>query len=311
MIPEKNSDFPVRPRVRRRPPAAWPRRSWRQSACALAALGLLLAALGLLLAAVGCGGAGREPGAVPLRIGMELAYPPFETVDTAGDPAGISVEMAHALGEHLGREVEILNIPFDGLIPALKTGKVDLVISSMTATAERDRSIDFSAPYVRTGLAILAAEGGGVESLDDLDSEGRVVAVKKGTTGHLFATRKLEHARLKLLDKETLCVLEVASGRADGFIYDQMSVLRNWQRNRRTTRPLLEPVKRESWAIGLPEGAAGLRARVDGFLAEFRAAGGFERLAAEYLGDELEQFRRFGVPFVFDVDARVADGAER
>ena len=59
-----------------------------------------------------------------LLVGMELAYPPFEMRDERGAPAGVSVDLARALGEQLGRPVEIQNLPFDGLIPALKTGKL-------------------------------------------------------------------------------------------------------------------------------------------------------------------------------------------
>ena len=72
--------------------------------------------------------------AKPLVVGMELAYPPFEMTDTAGKPTGVSVDIANALGKSLARPVVIQNMAFDGLIPALKAGKVDLVISSMTAT---------------------------------------------------------------------------------------------------------------------------------------------------------------------------------
>ena len=79
-----------------------------------------------------------------LIVGMELKYPPFEMVDTNGAPTGVSVDLANALGKYLGREVTIENIPFDGLIPSLQTHKIDLIISSMTATAERAKAIDFS-----------------------------------------------------------------------------------------------------------------------------------------------------------------------
>jgi len=81
-----------------------------------------------------------------LVIGMEMSFPPFEMLDTSGQPAGVSVEMAKAMGKYLQRPIRFENIPFDGLIPSLKTGKIDLVISSMTVTAERSKSIDFSDP---------------------------------------------------------------------------------------------------------------------------------------------------------------------
>ena len=67
----------------------------------------------------------------PLRVGMELQFPPFEMRDEKGQPTGVSVDLANALGAHLGRAVEIKNLPFDGLIPALKTGGIDLILSSL------------------------------------------------------------------------------------------------------------------------------------------------------------------------------------
>ena len=129
-----------------------------------------------------------------LIVGMELAYPPFEMTDAAGKPSGISVDLATDLGKYLGRPVVIENTAFDGLIPALKTGKVDLVISSMTATAERAQSIDFSDPYLSTGLCLLLRKDSSARGIDELDRAGVKVAVKKGTTGHLYAAGKLRKA---------------------------------------------------------------------------------------------------------------------
>jgi polar amino acid transport system substrate-binding protein len=94
-----------------------------------------------------------------LVVGMELAYPPFEMTDTSGKPSGVRVDLAHELGKALGKKVVIENSAFDGLIPALKTGKIDLIISSMTATEERAKSIDFSDAYLRTGLCLLVKKG--------------------------------------------------------------------------------------------------------------------------------------------------------
>lgn len=235
----------------------------------------------------------------PLRVGMELAYPPFEMRDEQGLPAGVSVDLAQALGKHLGREVQIQNLPFDGLIPALKTGRIDVVISSMTATVERGQSIDFSQPYLRTGLCLLVGRKAGMESVADLDVAGRVVVVKKGTTGHLYANQRLKAARVLVLDKEGACVLEVEQGKADAFIYDQMSVFRHWQKHPETTRALLAPFQQEAWAVGIRKGNEVLRAQVDGFIAQFRTDGGFERLGEKWLADEKAAFARLGLEFYF------------
>ena len=239
---------------------------------------------------------GAEP---PLRVGMELQFPPFEMRDEKGEPTGVSVDLAQALGAHLGRVVEIQNLPFDGLIPALKTGRIDIILSSMTATPERAASIDFSEPYLKNGLCLLVNAKSDVQSAADLDRAGRTIAVKKATTGHLYATQQCRQALVRVLDKETACVLEVAQGKADAFIYDQIGILENWRRNRDTTRPLLTPFREESWAIGLHKGSDGLRGKVNDFLAEFRKSGGFDRLAEKWLAEQKAEFKQRGVPFIF------------
>ena len=251
----------------------------------------------ILLAGVwACAAAAAEP---PLRVGMELSYPPFEMTDPQGRPAGVSVKLAEALGRHLGREVVIENIAFDGLVTALKTRKIDCIISSLTATPERARAIAFSAPYLRTGLALLVAVDSPVRAAADLDAPGRVVAVKKGTTGHQYAAANLRRARVLVLDKEAAAVLEVAQGKADAFIYDSLSVFQNHRRHPQKTRAILEPFREETWAIGLRLGDDALRRRVDEFLEAFRAEGGFERLGDEFLPEEKAYFKARGLPFYF------------
>lgn len=230
---------------------------------------------------------------------MELAYPPFEMTDQAGQPTGISVDLAKALGQYLGKEVEIQNTSFDGLIPALKTGKIDLIISSMTATPERAQSIDFSEPYLKTGLCLLVAKNSPIQSITDLDQPGRTVAVKQGTTGHNYAGKNLQKAKVLVLDMETAGVLEVVQGKADAFIYDQMSTYQNWKKNPDTTRPILKPFKEESWAVGIRKGNAELVTKVNQFLKDFRAKGGFEQLGDRYLKEQKEAFRQMGYPFYF------------
>lgn len=235
----------------------------------------------------------------PLRVGMELSYPPFEMTDTTGKPTGVSVRLAEALARDLGRELVIENIAFDGLIPALKTGKIDCIISSMTATPERAKSIAFSEPYLHTGLGLLVGMKSPVTSAADLDGPSRVVAVKKGTTGHHYAATTLKQARLLVLDKESAAVMEVAQGRADAFVYDSLSIFRSHARHRETTRALLTPFREESWAIGLRLGDDALRARVNAFLERFRADGGFDRLGDEFLREEKAYYQEHGIPFSF------------
>lgn len=242
----------------------------------------------------------RQPaGPHPLVVGMELAYPPFEMTDAQGQPAGVSVDLARALGVALGRPVEIRNISFDGLIPSLQAGKVDCILSSMTVTPERARAVAFSEPYLHTGLALLVAKDSPIASVADLDQAGRRVAVKNGTTGQLYARDHLTHAQVLVFDSEAAAVLEVAQGKADAFAYDQMSVFQQAQRHADTTRALLQPFQQEAWAIALRPGDDALRGQVNAFLRDYRAHGGFDALGGRYLPEQKAAFAKLGIPFVF------------
>jgi polar amino acid transport system substrate-binding protein len=185
---------------------------------------ILLVSSGVLLLFSGCRRQETSTAVKPLVVGMDLSYPPFETIGADGHPSGVSVDLATALGESLHRAVLIENIPFTGLIPSLLTGKIDLIISSMTDTQERRGTIHFSDPYLTIGLAVLAGKNADLISPENLDREGRTIAVRQGTTAQVWAADHLKRAKVLVLDKESSAVLEVVQGKADAFLYDQMSV---------------------------------------------------------------------------------------
>ncbi len=236
-----------------------------------------------------------------LIVGMELQYPPFEMSDKHGNPSGVSVDMAHALGKYLGKEVKIENIAWDGLIPSLKTGKVDLIISSMTITPERAKTVDFSIPYAQSNLAILTNKSSGVKSIEDLDKNGMRVAVKKGTTGHIYARKHLKNAEILVFDKENAAVLEVMQGKADGFLYDQLSIYKSWAKHKESLIALLKPFQKnpEYWGVAIKKGNSELKKKVDSFIKEAKSNGTFDALSKKYLSEARKTFDRLGIPFFF------------
>lgn len=237
----------------------------------------------------------------PLIVGMELQYPPFEMSDKDGTPSGVSVDLAKALGKYLGREVKIENIAWDGLIPSLKTGKIDLIISSMTITDERQKTIDFSIPYAQTNLAILTNKTSGVKSIEELNQKGKKIAVKKGTTGHIYANQYLKNAELLVFDKENAAVLEVIQGKADGFLYDQLTIYKNWANHKETTVALLQPFQEnpEYWGMAIKKGHDELRERVNAFIKQAKSDGTFDALSKKYLTEARATFDKLGIPFFF------------
>lgn len=237
-----------------------------------------------------------------LTVAMELAYPPFETRDDAGEPTGVSVDLMKAFGEYAGYDIRIENMAWDGLIPSLQTGAADIVISSMTITEERKNLVDFSDPYANALLAILANADSGISSIDDLNRKDKTLAVKSGSTGHMYAEKNLSDTNLLILPDESACVTEVAQGRADGFIYDQLTIYRNWQKNPDTTTAVFIPFQDvEKWGIAVQKGNQQLLNQLNAFLAEFKETGGYDKLTETYLSEEKKAFDELQFQWFFDM----------
>jgi len=209
------------------------------------------------------------------------------------------VELARAIGEKIDRPVVIENIPFVGLIPALQSGRIDMVISSMTDTEERRKSIAFSDPYLTVGLALLVNKQSGLVGLEELDQAGRTLVVRQGTTGEVWARSTLKQAKILAVERESSAVMEVVQGNADAFVYDQMSVWENARRHPDSTVAVLSPVREERWAIGLKKGNDELVVQVNNALRELKAEGFFNQLGKKFLSRQKADFEAQGVPFVF------------
>ncbi len=237
-----------------------------------------------------------------LKVGMELAYPPFETSDLQGKPAGVSVEIAKAFAEYLDYDIEIQNINWTGLIPSLQTNQVDMVISSMTITEQRRESVDFSKPYARALLSMIVPISLDVEDSNKLNDPRYTIVVKTGTTGDTFATNTFPLATILRLDDESAAIAEVINNRAQAFIYDQLTVLRNVNSNPTTTKPLfLSGQQTEGWGAAFPKGSE-LTEKFNAFLLEFRADGGFDRITQQFLAEEKALFDSYGFDFFFDFE---------
>ena len=139
----------------------------------------------------------------------------------------------------------------------------------MTITDERKQSVDFSDAYAMAQLAILANADSGVASIDDLNQPGKKVAVKTGSTGDVYATKNLTNAEIVRLADESACVTEVVQGKADGFLYDQLTIYRNHQANPDTTEAVFIPFQdAEEWGIAVKKGNTELLDQLNAFIAQ-------------------------------------------
>jgi polar amino acid transport system substrate-binding protein len=225
-----------------------------------------------------------------LVVGMELKFWPFEYVDDKGGPVGFDVDVARAAAERLGVKLEIKDMEWTGLIPALSAGKIDLIISGITGTLERAKSITFSSPYFTTGLCALLStqKAPDIKNVDDLNAPGRTIAVKTGTTADLVATKRFPKATINRYPDETACAKDVAAGRVDAFFYDQISIAKHHKQNPETTRALLTPFTYEPFCIAIQKGDFDLWQWLEMFLTTIKADGTLDALRAKHFGGILQ-----------------------
>lgn len=235
-----------------------------------------------------------------LKVGMELKYPPFETKDENGKPAGASVMLAEALGEYLDMEIEIVETDYSSLIPALEQGNIDVIISSMTITPAREEVVDFSNPYTNSQLMMLVFKDSKVQSPADLDDSEVIIASKTGTIGALWAAENAPNAQIRNIDEEASAVLEVAQGKADVFIYDPISIIRHHENYPDTTRTVLEPLPNtKGWGIALRKGEEDLKEKLNAFIDLAKTDGTYDAIREKYLKDKMKEFEDYGLEFFF------------
>ena len=165
---------------------------------------------------VGC--SENSPGNQTLRIATEPAFPPFEFQDKNGELAGFSIDLMKAIATAAHFQVEFQSLPFDGIIPALQAKTVDSAISSITITPERAKTIAFSRPYFKAGLAIAVHKNN--QNITNFQSlQNHKIAVQIGTTGAKKA-QTLTGAEVRSFDSAPLALQELQNGNVDAVIND-------------------------------------------------------------------------------------------
>lgn len=156
-----------------------------------------------------------------LRIGVEGAYPPFSWKEADGSLKGFDIDVAFALCERMGRECELVEQDWDGMIPALLARKYDAIVASMSITAERKKRVDFTAKYYNTPARFVAAEGSGLD-VSPAGLAGKAVGVQRGTTHQCFMEKVYPDADLRLYATQEEVFLDLAAGRLDAQISDSI-----------------------------------------------------------------------------------------
>ena len=153
-----------------------------------------------------------------LRMGTNATFPPYEYVDENNEVAGIDADIAAAIADKLGMELEITDMAFDSLIPALQSDTIDIVLAGMTVDPERAESVNFTDSYATGVQVIIVPEGSDIASPDDL--EGKNIGVQTGTTGDLYCTDDYGQEFVKQFDNGPLAVAALLNGQIDCVVID-------------------------------------------------------------------------------------------
>ena len=187
-----------------------------------------------------------------IKIGSTLKYPPQMYVDSDGEPAGYDVELMKMLAKDMKVELEVVDMDFPGLIPALLAEKVDMLSVGLVNTPERALALEFTDGYVPYRQVMIVPKNSTAKSITDLNKKGVKITALLGSTAENIAKTKIPKAQIVGLDQQE-AMMEVTSGRADGSVVEEylaMPLIANFPNKVKILNPN-EPFKDEmgAWAV--------------------------------------------------------------
>lgn len=213
-----------------------------------------------------------------LRVGIAPNYPPI-AFEENGKVVGVEADLAKKLGEELPTKVTFVTFDWDELWPALRDGKVDVVMSGVSITDRRSQQVRFTDPYLRVGQMALVRKSEMAKLSDpaEMNQTGRRVGVEKNTTGEAYARRHLDKATIVPFDSVELGIAALRGGDVDYFIHDAPTVWRVVGRPPKEDPELIglyRPLTDEylAWAVRKDE-AATLGALLDGKIEQWQKDG--------------------------------------
>ena len=218
-----------------------------------------------------------------LKMATNAYFQPYEYYDN-GKIVGIDAEIAAAIAEKLGMELEIVDMEFDSIITAVKEGSVDFGMAGMTITEDRLLEVDFSISYANGVQAIIVKEGSPITSVDDLYAEGASykVGVQLGTTGDIYATDDFGSENVTTYANGNEAVLALLGGSVDCVIIDNEPAKALVAAN--AGLQILETAyANEDYAICVNKANADLLAQIDQAIKELTADGTIDAIIAKYI----------------------------
>lgn len=226
---------------------------------------------------------GAEAAGGVLVMATNAEFPPYEFHE--GDSiVGIDVEIAKAIADELGMELEVEDIAFDSIIPEITSGKADMGLAGMTVTEDRKQSVDFSDTYAKASQKIIVTEDSKVASPDDL--KGVIVGVQLGTTGDLYVSDlEGDGTTVERYSKGFEAVQALSQGKIDAVVIDGEPA-KTFVAETAGLKILDESFTEEEYAIAVKKGNTELLDKINGALKTLKDNGTLDEIVAKYIKAE-------------------------
>lgn len=214
-----------------------------------------------------------------LYVGTDATeFPPFEYIEN-GEIKGFDIDLIKEIGKILNKEIVLKNIQFDGLIPALQTGKLDAIIAGMTVTAERKKNINFSNPYYTSKQLLIVNKNSTLSTLESL--KGHKVGVVLGCTGDVIATEMGNSITLYRYNTTSESIMALNANKIDAVILDSEPA-KNFVKNNSNLKYIDNELAKEDYAIAVGKQNLTLVKNINTALETLKSNGTFEKLNKKY-----------------------------
>ena len=217
-----------------------------------------------------------------LTMSTNAAFPPYEMTTDSGDFEGIDIDVAAAVAEKLGLELQIDDMDFDAALLAAQNGKSDMVMAGVTVTDERLKVMDFSDTYAEGIQSIIVPEGSDIATIDDLS--GKAIGTQRGTTGYIYCSDDFGDENVVAYDDGLTAVQALNNGQVDAVVIDNAPAQEFVAANP-GLKILDTSYAEEDYAIGMAKNSP-LEDAVNSALEELKADGTLQAIVDKYITAE-------------------------
>ena len=218
-----------------------------------------------------------------LTMSTNAAFPPYEMTTDSGDFEGIDIDVAAAIAEKLGLELQVDDMDFDAALLAAQNGKSDIVMAGVTVTDERLKVMDFSDTYAEGIQSIIVPEDSDIASADDLT--GKAIGTQRGTTGYIYCTDDFGEENVIAYDDGLTAVQALNNGQVDAVVIDNAPAKEFVEANP-GLKILDTAYAQEDYAIGVAKGNTQLLDAINGALKELQDDGTLQAIVDKYITAE-------------------------